>query len=282
MVFKCKRCGDEFETALILKNHFNRKIKCQPILQDINIEGLTIEECKIEDDENKCKYCEKICSNKYNLEKHIKICKKNEIKSLTKEQLQEQVYEKDKQLKEKDKIMKEQLKEKDKIMKEQLKEKDKQIEQLIQKAGNTTNITNNTIVLLSFDNADRSHLTDEKKYYLLSRKFMSIPYLIKEIYFNPNVPQNHTIRLNNMRDNLISLHVDNKWIKTDKKEVLEKLLDSNERYLENWANDSIEQYPDALEKFQDYLEIKENDEEADEKLKHELELLIYNKGKIYI
>jgi hypothetical protein len=287
MVYKCPRCNVDFEIATNLRNHLNRKNKCIPILQDIDIKDIIIENCKIEEDHN-CEYCGISCSNKYNLNRHLKSCNDNDITSteLLKQQLKEKDKQMKEQLKEKDKQMKEQIKEKDRQTKEQLKEKDKQIEQLIKKAGNTVNNTtitnNNTIVLLSFDNADRSHLTDEKKYYLLCRKFMSIPYLIKEIYFNPNVPQNHSIKLNNMRDNLISLHIDNKWIKTDKNELIEKLLDSNERYLEDWANDSIEQYPDALEKFQDYLEIKENDEEADKKLKHELELLIYNKGKIYV
>jgi hypothetical protein len=265
MVYKCPRCNVGFETSTNLRNHLNRKNKCSPVIQDINTEDIIVEECKeTDEEENNCEYCGKTYSNKFNLNKHLKICKKSTDKTSV-EYLRQQIKEKDKQLK----------------------KKDEQIAQLIQKAGtvnntNNTTITNNTIVLLSFDNVDRSHLTDEKKYYLLSRKFMSIPYLIKEIYFNPNVPQNHTIRLNNMRDNLISLHIDNKWIKADKKEVIEKLLDSNERYLEDWANDSIEQYPDALEKFQDYLEIKENDEESDRKLKSELELLIYNKGKIYV
>jgi hypothetical protein len=279
-MYECPRCDDDFETPAILKNHLNRKNICQPISQDkdIKIEDIIIENCKIEDDDedHDCKYCEKTYANKYSLEKHVKTCKKNTDNLFDKssvEYLQQQIKEQSKKIKEKDKQIKEQSK--------QIKELK---QQLIQKPGtvNNTTINNNTIVLLSFDNADRSHLTDEKKYYLLCRKFMSIPYLIKEIYFNPNVPQNHNIKLNNMRDNLISLHIDNKWIKTDKNEVIEKLLDSNERYLENWANDSIEQYPDALEKFQDYLDIKENDEEADEKLKRELELLIYNKGKIYV
>jgi hypothetical protein len=262
MVHKCPRCATEFETASNFRDHLNRKYKCQPILQDIDIKDIIIENCKIESEAYRCVHCEKVCSNKFNFEKHIKVCKKNknidtDINSVE-------------------------------YLKEQLKEKDKQIEQLIQKTGNTINNTtinnnnNNTIVLLSFDNADRSHLTDEKKYYLLSRKFMAIPYLVKEIYFNPNVPQNHNVRITNLRDSLISLHVDNKWIKTDKNEVIEKLLDSNERYLENWANDSVDQYPDAIEKFQSYLEIKENDEKSDEKLKRELELLIFNKGKIYV
>jgi hypothetical protein len=273
MAYKCPRCGSEFDGITNLKSHLSRKKICISTLQDIAIEDIIAKDCKT-NEKFECTFCNNNFSTNFNLEKHMKICG-----SGTAEYLKQQIKEKEKQFKEKEKQIKEQLKqinEKDK----QINEKDKQIEQLIQKAGNTT--INNTIVLLSFDNADRSHLTDEKNYYLLSRKFMAIPYLVKEIYFNPNVPQNHNIKLTNLRDNLISLHVDNKWIKTDKNEVIEKLLDSNERYLENWANDSVDQYPDAIEKFQSYLEIKENDEKSDEKLKRELELLIFNKGKIYI
>jgi hypothetical protein len=268
MAYECPRCGVDFDILINLKSHLSKKKTCPPNLQDINIEDIVLKDCKT-DKKFKCVHCNNEFSNNYTLARHLNVCKNN-VLDRSVEYLKEQLKEKDKQ-------MKEQLKEKDK----QMKQKDKQIEQLIQKAGNTT-INNNTIVLLSFDNADRSHLTDEKNYYLLSRKFMAIPYLVKEMYFNPKVPQNHNIKLTNLRDNLISLHVDNRWIKTDKNEVIEKLLDSNERYLENWANDSVEQYPDAIEKFQNYLEIKENDKESDEKLKRELELLIFNKGKIYV
>jgi hypothetical protein len=79
MVYKCLRCGREFDNSSILRDHFNRKHKCDPILLDIDVKDININDCKIEDDRYKCEHCEKICSNKFNLEKHLKICKENNV-----------------------------------------------------------------------------------------------------------------------------------------------------------------------------------------------------------
>jgi hypothetical protein len=186
MVYECPRCDDVFETSVNLRNHFKRKNICKPNSQDkdIKIEDIIIEDCKVENDECECKYCEKTYATKYNLEKHLQICKKNTdglVDKSSVEYWKQQSKEKDKQIKQ---------------IKEQLKEKDKQIKQLIQKPrinNNNTTINNNTIIFLSFDNTDN----------LLCRKFMDV---------------------------------------------------ENKCHLEDWANDSIEQYLMTLKNS------KENDE----------------------
>jgi 5-methylcytosine-specific restriction endonuclease McrA len=112
MVYKCPRCDDDFETATNLRNHLKRKNICQPILQDIDIKDIIAEDCKVEndDEDHDCRYCGKTYSNKYNLEKHVKICKKNTANLFDKssvEYLKQQIKEKDKEIKEKEKEIKE-------------------------------------------------------------------------------------------------------------------------------------------------------------------------------
>jgi DNA repair exonuclease SbcCD ATPase subunit len=122
MCFICLRCGDEFDNITNLKNHLARKIKCQPILNDIDVNEIIIEDCKT-DKMYACEYCSKSYSNKFNLKKHMKICKKREEESDEEEEtiksLKQQIKEKDKKIKKQDK----KLKEKD----EKIKEKDKKI-----------------------------------------------------------------------------------------------------------------------------------------------------------
>jgi hypothetical protein len=115
MPYNCPRCDEESETAAIFRKHLERKNICQPILSDIKIEDIIIEECKT-DSECVCEYCEKVCSNKYNLEKHKKLCKKNT-------NFKEQVKEKDGKIKKLEKEAKEKDEKIKKLEKEELKNK---------------------------------------------------------------------------------------------------------------------------------------------------------------
>jgi hypothetical protein len=131
MAYKCVRCGSEFDNITNLKSHLARKNQCKPILLDIKVEDIIIDNCKT-GEIYECTYCNNTFSTNFNLEKHLKICKKNTNNLLDKSSikyLRQQIKEKDKQIKQMKKQFKEQLK--------QINEKDKQIEQLIQKVGNT-------------------------------------------------------------------------------------------------------------------------------------------------
>ena len=60
----------------------------------------------------------------------------------------------------------------------------KHIELLLTKVGNTTNITQNNIVLNGYGNEDLSHISDSFKSELLKIPYNMIPKLIHEVHFS--------------------------------------------------------------------------------------------------
>lgn len=157
----------------------------------------------------------------------------------------------------------------------------KQIEKLLDKVGNTTNIQSNiknTINLNSYGSENMSHITDQLKTQLVKIPYVMIPKLIEAVHFNDNHPENKNIALTNSRDNKIKVYSDNKWIYKDKEETINDLVDEKYYILDT----HYEQVNDSLEsncktnfvKFKEYL--NSEDKEFVTKLKRECELVLLN------
>ena len=116
-----------------------------------------------------------------------------------------------------DNIIKEQQ---DKIIRiEQEKEiMQKQIELLLDKVGDTMNITTNQhIVLNCYGNEDLTHISKNFKLELLKIPYVMIPKLIKEVHFNQNIPQNNNIYLPNKKEPYVKIFEGQNWVYKDKK-----------------------------------------------------------------
>jgi len=119
-----------------------------------------------------------------------------------------------------------------------------QIEKLIDKSGNTNNVTihansNNTnnstntmnttntqnIKLNSYGKEDLSHITDLFKTNLLKIPYGMIPKMIEAVHFNDNKPENKNIQFTNKRDNKIKVFSNDKWIYKGKDETIHDLMD---------------------------------------------------------
>ena len=77
----------------------------------------------------------------------------------------------------------------------------KQIEKLLDKVGNTTNIQSNvknTITLNNYGNENLSHITDSLKTQLVKIPYGMIPKLIEQVHFNDEYPENKNIALTNI------------------------------------------------------------------------------------
>lgn len=91
---------------------------------------------------------------------------------------------------------------------------------------NSTNINNNIkIVINNYNEPNLDYITD--KHYRKYIKDVNSAYLkmCKEIYFNPQHPENKSIHKTNKKDNFISYYQDGKWRIGDKKTVLPEILE---------------------------------------------------------
>ena len=231
-------------------------------------------------DEYECKYCGKIYKHKQSVNNHIKYrCKQNKD-----EDLKELVRLMNLQLEQKDNILTEQNNE-IKTLSKQMDKQSKQIEKLMDKLK-VTNITNNTITniqnniqLLSYKDTDISHLTAKDYISSLKKVTFCVKHLIEKIHFNPNKPENMNIYISNMKDKYLMIYEDGNWNIKNKIQELNELYESKEMMLEEWLDEEQHKYPDLQDKFNKYLNNKENDETMN-LIKEEIKMMMYNKKKL--
>ena len=204
-----------------------------------------------------CEKCGKEFSRKDNLKRHIELrCKKN---------INEDIDYKKMFLEMKDEFKKEKI------------EFSKQINLLLEKVGNTTNITQN-IQLNSYGNEDVSHISDNLKNDMLKIPFVAIPKMIEAVHFNDEKPENKNISLSNVRDNKVKIYSEKGWIYKDKDETISDLVNGKYLILDNHYQNSIDEL--NLENFNKFENFKTfynlGDKALVEKLKKDCELILLN------
>ena len=124
-----------------------------------------------------------------------------------------------------------------------IKKLEKQVDTLIKKAGNTTNITQNNqqnIKLNNYGSEDLSHITDFFKNNLLKAPHGMIPKMIEAVHFNENKPENKNVMLPNKKENKVKIFSGDKWVYKDKNETVNDLIDGKyfimDTYYENICN----------------------------------------------
>ena len=290
-VYKCELCN--YETKI--KPHFTRHISTrkhkrkylnskshevenlkESKKEEINLEksnDLQINNVDKNDDHEKlslkdkteyiCEMCGRVLSSKGHLSRHmISFCP--EIKS-----------------KKESKLLKDLLEEQKQQFENERKSLYKQIEKLLDKVGNTTNIQSNiknTITLNNYGNENLSHITDQLKTQLIKIPYGMIPKLIEAVHFNDEHPENKNIALTNSRDNKIKVFSDNRWVYKDKEETINDLVDGKYYILDT----HFEQVNNSLEtdSRSDFIKFKEyfnsEDKEFVNKLKKDCELVLLN------
>lgn len=271
-MFKCRRCGYETEYKCALVSHLQRKTICDVLFEDIELNILITELKKKQLTEGfNCNFCDKIFSNSQGKYQHKKTCKKRpdniDINTLSEEVAK--------------------LK---KIVSEQQK--------FINAGGagpssiNNNNIQNNniTINLNNFGNERIQHIDNE--FIKECLKEMNMIKLLEHIHFDPNHPENHTVRIKNINKNLLEYHQEGRWIIEKKDKVLEdmincsgyKVLKTFYRNNEKEVNDEIKEEEgnyvyaqNIIEEMNKWLEkINEEDDKIFKNLKENIFLIILN------
>jgi hypothetical protein len=200
-----------------------------------------------------CEYCNKEFSTKQNMKDHVK----NDCKQ------------------------------KEKILKDKIKKLEEEVKNLketktvnIDNSVNTTNNTTNYIfVLNNYEDTNLDKITDKLYNKLInnSETYQIIPSLIKHIHFNKENPENHNVFISNRGKNNKHLQIrrNGQWEIANKSTEIENIISDKETNLSDWIDSKGEKYPEAVEKYQEYLEQKYEPEIA-ELIKEEVELALYN------
>ena len=225
-----------------------------------------------------CEFCENSFSSGSNLKKHLRVCKSKPLKTTNDElieflKVQSEKYETQIKMME----IREQEREKKWEQRELILRYE--IEKLLEKVGtNITHIENqNNIFINNHGSENLDYINASKLGYLINIPFGALPKLIKIIHFNPNHPENHNIKITNKKLPYASIYKDSKWVLTDKKEVIDNILDKGFNLL-----DDHYEYNNTVPNNK-YEIFKEEYEEGNKKLKKQLnkdmELVILNECK---
>lgn len=210
MEIKCDRCGYVASSRWVMTRHLNRKIACTPTLSDASIDELKSNiERTYKDDHYSCGFCAKKFNTYQSMYRHKKTCKEN------KETLKISKTEFD--------ILVEKVNELEKV---------KHINNINNGTiNNNNNITvNQTIHIHDFGKETVGHLPKD----FLTHCFMmqDIPGLIENIFFDRECPENHNVKLKSIKNKLIQVYQDNKWVTKQSDDVLNQLVDKGSPLLQ--------------------------------------------------
>jgi hypothetical protein len=196
-----------------------------------------------------CKYCGQNYKHKQSVTKHIKYsCINNKTEDLT---------------------------ELVRLMNNQIQTQSKQIDKLMGKLEinnyfNTNNIHN--ITLLSYNDTDVSHLTEEDYKKCIKKVCFCVMGLIEKVHFNPEKPENMNIYISNIKDKYLMVYQNGKWNLKNKNE-LERLYDDKEEMIEQWIEENKD--PEMEKFFKKYLDLKKDDKTM-LMINEEIKLMMFN------
>lgn len=236
MEFSCSDCNYKSSRKQCVENHINRKNKCGTNPQIVEITTNII-----------CEYCNKNYATKDNLSRHYKTCKDK------KNDYEKELIKKDLEIA---------------MLKAKLNEKPSTI-------VNIQNIQNLNVNLNGYRNTSFEHLNVNDFKRALNRCIYSVPQLIKDVHFNGKIPENHNIYISNIRGKYAMVYNGKQWEAKNQKEVIDDLIRDHEYAMDEWLGGEGEKYPKEMEKFNKYLE-KKDDDEVMKIINEEIKLTLYN------
>tara|TARA_B100000963_G_scaffold360835_1_gene393378 strand:- start:250 stop:1089 length:840 start_codon:yes stop_codon:yes gene_type:complete len=269
VIYTCRCC--DYTTHI--KTHYNKHLKTKKHLDLAEISPklakISHKLAKISHENMNyvCKYCDKVFKHQSSLCKHIKYtCKKNED-----EDLKELV----KLMNEKIENMEQNYKKTQKMLENEIVKRDKKITKLSNKLqinNNNCIIQNTNIQLLNYKDTDISHLTKDDYINSIKRINNCVKTITEKIHYNPEKPENMNIYISNLKNDYVTVYENGEWVL---KKGIEDVYDHKEILLEEWLDKEQNNYPELRDKFEKYLNNKDNDNILNN-IKDDIKLMMYN------
>ena len=290
VLYKCFRCGYECNQKGMLLNHLSRKNQCISKLKEINnidilklnkIEEYNKEKYNIQNiykiytndiqniykiytndiqniykkytndiqniykkhtNKNECEYCKKIFSNYFSRWRHEKSCK-------IKFSLNDEITKKDNQVKELIETVKKLSKGNNTLIKGNNNNNN----------NNNNNITNN-IVINNFENENIDYFNEKIVMKLVSNFNYMTGKFVELLHFNEKHPENHTIRIKDIKSGLGEIKEENNWKYLDINNFLDLVLRNLQDKLyfmrDKISDENISKFEDLYDLIAEILEDK--------------------------
>ena len=217
--YQCQRCGYKCQYKSHILKHLNRAHPCKPILSDVSIVDLIAQLPSETEKKYFCNVCGKgfpLRQSKYVHQKNCKGSQELVIHKPTVEELADTVAT--------------------------LQSRIAELE--ANKGGNTFNNnitqTNNVHIHVTPRDFARAENTTylEPQFLLECFKEMDLVKVLEELHFNPEHPENHNVRVKNVKQNLMEYTDGGKWVVKKKDEVLDHLVMNGYRVLHTYYKDN--------------------------------------------
>lgn len=232
--YTCERCGYKAKQKYNLCKHLNRKTACAAILSNIDCDVLL---AKLESKEGcvECRFCNTKLKTKWYLKKHEQVCGGTS-----------RATNNDKDVKSTIGYLVREVERLKRIVEEK------------QGSNNTINgdvINNNNINIVNlnnFGNESSDHITQEQMTSYVLNMNQGVKELVKNLHFNPEVPENRNIRLKSDKKKLLERYVDGQWLPCDKNNTLDELISKGYRILYRHYTSLFEE-SQAFQEREEYL-----------------------------
>lgn len=215
----CPRCGYKATKKSHLKDHYNRKTICNPIVADISIEecikGMDIKRKYL------CEYCNKKYSRSDSLNRHKNKCVEKRL--------------------------------------QMLEEKNKELEKKLNNSNNITitnsdvNSHNKTIIINNYKDTNYSDVIDDIRHSLNNELIPKFDKLIRLIFFNEEYPENHNICIPDINRGRVLVKEDGDF-KLKSKDYVDDVIKDIEEFLKKEEIDKK-----AFKKHMNYIRLGDNE-----------------------
>ena len=136
------------------------------------------------------------------------------------------------------------------------------------------------IIVVNYDETMMEKLTDKTYNKILQdseEPYQIIPSFIKYLHFNSKMPENHNVYISNKNKNNKHLQIyrNGHWEIANKTSEIDNIISDKETNLSDWVSEKGEKYPEAAERFNEYMEQKDEDDTM-KLIKEEVEMILYN------
>ena len=284
-IIQCDRCGTEFKNLRNLRNHFNRKNTCKPLLKDIPIEELK-EKYKVNRGCYKCENCGKEYKTADGKYKHKKKCLVNpaiiEKKNIDKLETELKSVKDDKQ--ELEAKVQQLILERTQAQEANAK--------IINNNNNSHNNTNNynTINVIIKNYGEEKEMSEKEIKRLVEvamkkcNNIAGVPWdalnhVLQQKHFNPKYPENQNLKLTNISSPIMDVYTNNKWRKVPFAEQIKIIIESLMEFIESKnhlaVNISKNYWEELYEKLDEFL-LKGENKKYYNKVETSMKCQLYN------